>query len=201
VIRFIKHLGNIKLEIIPENNFAQIKVDYFSWFLTMAPYINSIIPKNYMILTTKGRYAVMAMIEIADEKTNRPVSLSVIAERQDISLSYLEQLFTKLKKAGIVKSIKGPGGGYILGKSSKEINVAEIIKATGETIKMTRCNNKKDGCISTKKTRCKTHHLWHGLEKNIYNYLSAISLQDICNDNIEIFSFLNTKNNNKILAG
>ena len=143
-----------------------------------------------MILTTKGRYAVMAMIDISDDQSDRPISLSVISERQNISLSYLEQIFTRLKKSGIVNSIKGPGGGYTLGKDSKEITIAEIISATGEKIKMTRCNNKKDGCIASKKTRCKTHDLWHGLEQRIVSYLHSISLHDVCNHNIEAFSFL-----------
>ena len=92
-----------------------------------------------MILTTKGRYAAMAVIEIADDKSGNPVSLLTISQRQKISLSYLEQIFSGLKKSGIVKSVKGPGGGYLLGKNRDEITVAEIIKAIGEPIKMTRC--------------------------------------------------------------
>ncbi len=131
-----------------------------------------------MILTTKARYAVMAVIEIADEKTNQPVSLLTISQRQKISLSYLEQIFARLKKAGIVNSVKGPGGGYVLGKSREKITIAEIIKAIGESVKMTRCTSKKKSCVSNG-VKCKTHHLWHGLENKIYEYLNSISLRDL----------------------
>jgi Rrf2 family iron-sulfur cluster assembly transcriptional regulator len=131
-----------------------------------------------MILTTKGRYAVMAVIEIAENKSNEPVSLLEISKRQKISLSYLEQIFARLKKSGIVKSIKGPGGGYILAKNRKEITVAKIIKAIGESIKMTRCASEKKSCLNIS-VKCKTHHIWHGLENKIYEYLDSISLQDL----------------------
>jgi len=132
-----------------------------------------------MILTTKVRYAVMAVIDIADSDSGLPVSLVSISERQKISLSYLEQIFSRLKKSGIVESVKGPGGGYVLGKDYKKITIDKIIKAMGEPIKMTRCNNVKKGCISSN-TKCKTHHLWNGLENKIYEYLNSISLSDIC---------------------
>lgn len=131
-----------------------------------------------MILTTRARYAVMAIIEIADDKTNQPVSLLTISKRQKISLSYLEQIFSHLKKAGIVNSIKGPGGGYVLEKKRSEITIAEIIKAIGEPIKMTRCNAEKKSCTNIG-VKCKTHHLWHGLENKIYDYLDSISLQNL----------------------
>lgn len=131
-----------------------------------------------MILTTKARYAVMAVIEIAENKTNQPVSLLTISQRQKISLSYLEQIFARLKKAGIVNSVKGPGGGYILGKSREKITIAEIIKAIGESVKMTRCTSEKKSCVSSG-VKCKTHHLWHGLENKIYEYLNSISLRDL----------------------
>lgn len=132
-----------------------------------------------MILTTKGRYAVMAVIEIADAKNNQPLSLLTISKQQKISLSYLEQIFSRLKKSGIVESVKGPGGGYVLRKNHQEITIAEIIKAIGEPIKMTRCGDTKKGCV-TVSTKCKTHHIWHGLETNIYEYLNSISLGSIC---------------------
>jgi len=132
-----------------------------------------------MILTTKARYAVMAIIEIADNPLGEPISLALISQKQEISLSYLEQIFACLKKAEIVKSIKGPGGGYVLGKPRHEITVAEIIRAIGESIKMTRCGSDKKGCVALT-TKCKTHHLWRGLEDNIFDYLNSISLQDIC---------------------
>ncbi len=131
-----------------------------------------------MILTAKCRYAVMAIIEISDDKTNQPVSLLTISEKQKISLSYLEQIFARLKKSGIVTSSKGPGGGYILAKNRNEITIAEIIKSIGDPIKMTRCNNSKKGCV-TKSAKCKTHHLWHGLENRIYEYLDSVSLETL----------------------
>lgn len=132
-----------------------------------------------MILTTKGRYAVMAVIEIANDKSGNPISLLTISERQQISLSYLEQIFAKLKKANLVKSVKGPGGGYVLGKDKKQITVAEIIRAIGEPIKMTRCTNVKKSCDNSG-AKCKTHHLWRGLENKIYEYLNSISLEEAC---------------------
>jgi Rrf2 family iron-sulfur cluster assembly transcriptional regulator len=126
-----------------------------------------------MILTTKTRYAVMAIIEIASEECGKPLSLNEISERQNISLSYLEQIFARLKKSGIVTSVKGPGGGYVL-KNSK-VTVTEVIKSMGEPVKMTRCGNKKKGC-SLNKARCKTHHIWQGLEDKIYEYLDSVRL-------------------------
>lgn len=131
-----------------------------------------------MILTTKCRYAVIAVIEIAENKNNDPVSLLTISQKQEISLSYLEQIFARLRKAGLVKSVKGPGGGYVLGKECEKITIAEIIKAVGEPIKMTRCSNKQKSCL-TSNSKCKTHHLWHGLENKIYEYFNSISLKDV----------------------
>jgi len=119
----------------------------------------------------------MAIIEIADNANGAPLSLQTISTRQDISLSYLEQIFLRLKKAGIVASIKGPKGGYFLAKKREEITVAQIINAIGEPIKMTRCKSEKSGCMKSS-TKCKTHHLWHGLESRIYDYLDSISLQN-----------------------
>lgn len=132
-----------------------------------------------MILTTKARYAVMAVIDIADNNSGQPTSLVTISQRQKISLSYLEQIFSRLKKAGLVESVKGPGGGYVLVANPNSITVNQVIQAMGEPIKMTRCSNVKKSCISTN-TKCKTHHLWNGLENKIYEYLNSISLADIC---------------------
>ena len=131
-----------------------------------------------MILTTKARYAVMAVIEIASQNSLKPISLSEISKSQNISLSYLEQIFVFLRKNNIVKSIKGPGGGYILSKNKSEISVSDIIKAIDEPIKMTRCSIEKQSCNSNK-TKCKTHHLWHCLENRIYDYLGSISLEKL----------------------
>jgi len=136
-----------------------------------------------MILTTKGRYAVMAIVDMAEAGFNKPISLASISKRQKISLSYLEQIFSRLRKAGIVKSIKGPGGGYVLEEPAMEVKISNIIKAIGEPIKMTRCGNESVGCMA--KTRCKTHDLWHGLEKTIYLYLESISVNDICSKSLK----------------
>ncbi len=130
-----------------------------------------------MILTTKARYAVMAVIEIAEHDKSQPVSLQTISEKQKISLSYLEQIFARLRKAGIVESVKGPGGGYILAKNPEEINIAHIIKAIGESVKMTRCKT-SSGCVNIS-SKCKTHHLWRGLEDRIYQYLESIPLSSL----------------------
>jgi len=133
-----------------------------------------------MILTTKARYAVMAVLEIwhGHQQNNKVINLSQIALAQNISLSYLEQIFSALKKSGIVSALKGPGGGYILAKSPQEITIANIVKAIGEPIKMTRCQTVNSGCLQNK-SKCKTHHLWHGLEKQIYSYLDSITIQSL----------------------
>ncbi|MCE3255105.1 MAG: iscR 3 [Rickettsiaceae bacterium] len=131
-----------------------------------------------MILTNKAKYATIAVIDILENGSlESPVSLCAISERHKISLPFLEQIFSSLRKAEIVKSVKGPGGGYILAKGLKDINIADIIVATKEPMKMTRCNGKA-GCVK-KSAKCKTHHIWHGLEKNIFDYLQSISLLNI----------------------
>ena len=132
-----------------------------------------------MILTTKARYAVMAAIEVAAHDEKKPISLLKISDRQEISLSYLEQIFASLRKAQVVTSVRGPGGGYVLTKKRSQITIAEIIKAIGEPIKMTRCGSGQKNCNNSK-AKCKTHHLWSGLEGQIYEYLNSISLEDIC---------------------
>jgi len=131
-----------------------------------------------MILTTKARYAVMAVIEIASQSEKKPLSLGEISKSQKISLSYLEQIFTFLRKREIVNAIKGPGGGYILAKNKHEITISDIIKAIDEPVKMTRCASQQAGCMNNK-TKCKTHHLWRGLEDRIYDYLNSITLEKL----------------------
>jgi Rrf2 family iron-sulfur cluster assembly transcriptional regulator len=131
-----------------------------------------------MILNTKCRYAVMAVIELAEDKSHQPVSLTTISQKQEISLAYLEQIFSRLRKAGIVASVKGPGGGYVLAKDRHKITVAEIIQAVGEPMKMTRCSSGQKSCL-TSNSKCKTHRLWHGLENKIHEYFNSISLSDI----------------------
>ena len=130
------------------------------------------------MFTNKAKYAVIALIDIIENSyQNEPVSLASISGRQNIPLSFLEQIFSTLKKERIVKSIRGVSGGYILVKDPQKINLADIIFAIEKPIKMTRCGS-KNGCI-TKKVKCRTHHMWQGLEKNINDYLSSISIYKI----------------------
>lgn len=129
-----------------------------------------------MRLTTKGRYAVTAMLDLAFNSQNNPVTLTEIAARQTISLSYLEQLFSRLRKAEIVVGVRGPGGGYQLSKSPSKVTVAAIIEAVNEPIDSTKCGgeaNCQDDSI------CLTHDLWVGLSEHIQNYLSEITLADL----------------------
>lgn len=131
-----------------------------------------------MRLTTKGRFAVTAMLDLAMHGQDCAVSLNAISERQHISLSYLEQLFGKLRRAGLVDSIRGPGGGYILSQPASHINIAQIIAAAEDTLDATQCGgaaNCQDG------SPCLTHDLWENLNKTIDHYLSAISLQSVLN--------------------
>jgi Rrf2 family iron-sulfur cluster assembly transcriptional regulator len=133
-------------------------------------------------LTTKGRYAVMAMVDLAMHGGNGPVTLAQIAGRQDIALNYLEQIFMKLRKSGLVQSVRGPGGGYIMPEGSMEIKIAEIVMAVDESIKMTRCNDKSEGGCRASGTKCLTHNLWEGLSKQIFNYLNSVTIADICKE-------------------
>ena len=132
-----------------------------------------------MRLSTKGRYAVMAMVDLACRSEGKPVALADIAERQEISLSYLEQLFAKLRRGGLVKSVRGPGGGYMLAHSAEVTRISDIILAVDEPIRATRCpTGSPEGCRSNK-SRCLTHDLWEELGHQIHLYLSAVSLADV----------------------
>jgi Rrf2 family iron-sulfur cluster assembly transcriptional regulator len=133
-----------------------------------------------MKLSTRGRYAVMAMADLAGHATGgRPVSLAEISGRQEISLSYLEQLFAKLRRGGLVKSVRGPGGGYRLSRPSNEVRIADIILAVDEPIRATRCHpGSPQGCL-TQTGRCLTHDLWEELGRQIHVFLSGISLADV----------------------
>ncbi len=129
-----------------------------------------------MRLTTKGRYAVTAMLDLAIHSENQAVSLADIAERQSISLSYLEQLFSKLRRSDLVKSTRGPGGGYQLKQAGADISIAQVIDSVNETVDATRCGGMADchhGDV------CLTHHLWSDLSKQIHQFLSGISLADL----------------------
>ena len=133
-----------------------------------------------MKLSTKGRYAVMAMVDLAHRSEGRPIALADIAERQDISLSYLEQLFGKLRKNSLVKSVRGPGGGYQLSRRADETRISDIILAVDEPIKATRCKEgSPEGCAHNK-GRCLTHDLWEELTNRIYLFLNSVTLADVC---------------------
>ena len=134
---------------------------------------------DIMKLTTKGRYAVMAMADLAANQNGKPVSLNDISLRQNISLSYLEQLFSKLRNEKLVKSIRGPSGGYILEKNPKEIRISNIIFAVDEQIKTLNCKkDSKKGC-NGKTIKCITHNLWDDLENHINNFFEKVSLNDV----------------------
>ncbi|MBF0427895.1 MAG: Rrf2 family transcriptional regulator [Magnetococcales bacterium] len=128
-----------------------------------------------MKLTTKGRYAVTAMLDLCCQEASVPVSLMDIAKRQEISLSYLEQLFAKLRRRGLVRSVRGPGGGYLLMASPSTISVADIIRAVDEPIQATSCDESDpEGC--RRSTRCITHHLWERVGLHLNQYLDSIHL-------------------------
>jgi Rrf2 family iron-sulfur cluster assembly transcriptional regulator len=129
-----------------------------------------------MRLTTKGRYAVTAMLDLALHGDQGPVSLADISERQGISLSYLEQLFSRLRRQNLVSSIRGPGGGYQLSRGADAVYIAEVVDAVNESLDTTRCGNKGD-CQNGEK--CLTHHLWSDLSDQIHQFLSDISLGDL----------------------
>ena len=134
-----------------------------------------------MRLTTKGRFAVTAMLDLAlneakDSANSKPVTLAGISERQAISLSYLEQLFSRLRRQGLVTSVRGPGGGYRVAKAHHEISVSHIISAVDELIDATQCGGKED-CLD--EGRCMTHDLWATLNDKILDYLSGVTLADM----------------------
>ena len=129
-----------------------------------------------MRLTTKGRFAVTAMIDLAMRNGEGPVTLADISDRQKISLSYLEQLFGKLRRQGLVSSVRGPGGGYNMARSTAEVSVADIIVAVDEPIDATQCGG-KENCKDEQK--CITHVLWADLNKHIFDYLGAVKLSEL----------------------
>ena len=132
-----------------------------------------------MKLTSKGRYAVMAMADLASNQNSKPVSLIDISLRQNISLSYLEQLFSKLKSEKLVKSARGSHGGYFLDKNPKDIKILNIITAVDEEVKTLKCKREsKKGC-NGKNTKCITHNLWDDLENHINSFFEKINLEDL----------------------
>jgi Rrf2 family iron-sulfur cluster assembly transcriptional regulator len=133
-----------------------------------------------MRLSTKGRYAVMAMADLArrQDEPCRAVALAEIAARQEISLSYLEQLFARLRRKGLVQSARGPGGGYRLTRTAEETSIADIVLAVDEPLRATRCAEQGKGCM-LKGERCLTHDLWDDLGHRIEDYLASVSLADV----------------------
>lgn len=129
-----------------------------------------------MRLTTKGRFAVTAMIDVALHGSDGPVTLAAVSGRQKISLSYLEQLFGKLRRSGLVESVRGPGGGYNLAKAPEALSVADIIVAVDEPIDATQCGG-QENCKDDR--RCMTHELWASLNEHIFSFLSAVTLAQL----------------------
>lgn len=133
-----------------------------------------------MKLGTKGRYAVMALVDLAYYSEGKPLALTEIATRQALPISYLEQLFVKLRQQGFVVSTRGTQGGYTLARQAETIRIAEILEAIGEPIETTRCNQESGiGCQGIK-GQCLTHALWAGLGRQMHDYLNNISLADVC---------------------
>ncbi|MET0345709.1 MAG: Fe-S cluster assembly transcriptional regulator IscR [Casimicrobiaceae bacterium] len=129
-----------------------------------------------MRLTTKGRFAVTAMIDVAMHGSHGPVTLAAVSERQRISLSYLEQLFGKLRRHGLVDSVRGPGGGYNLARGAEAVSVADVIVAVDEPIDQTQCGG-RENCLDDR--RCMTHELWAALNAHIFSFLSSVTLADL----------------------
>ncbi|WP_130471390.1 Rrf2 family transcriptional regulator [Candidatus Magnetaquicoccus inordinatus] len=135
-----------------------------------------------MRLTTRGRYAVTAMLDLSYHGAGKPISLAEISHRQDISLSYLEQLFAKLRRCGLVRSVRGPGGGYVLGEKPEEISIAAIIRAVDEPIRATSCTGEAEKVCRpgssnpNNPSRCITHHLWENVGEHLNRYLESLDL-------------------------
>jgi len=129
-----------------------------------------------MRLTTKGRFAVTAMVDLSMRQTRGPVTLAAISERQHISLSYLEQLFGKLRRAKLVTSVRGPGGGYCIARPLNTVTVADIVRAVDEPLDATQCGG-RENCLDDH--RCMTHDLWAALNAKMYDYLTSVTLADL----------------------
>lgn len=137
-----------------------------------------------MKLGSKSQYAVMAMVDLALNAQDGPVTLASIAERQQLPVQYLEQLFSKLRRMGLVESLRGTKGGYRLAKSSSDIAIADVVLAVDEPIQTTRCRSDSPLGCQGKTTKCLTHALWIGLEEHITTYLKKVSLDHICQKNL-----------------
>ncbi len=137
-----------------------------------------------MNLSTKGRYAVMAMVDLARNQADKPVALNEIAVRQEISLSYLEQLFAGLRRGGLVVSARGPGGGYRLAHPATETRISDIMVAVDEPLKATRCDLASPRGCTGQQGRCVTHDLWEELGRQIHIFLSSVTLADVVNKRV-----------------
>ena len=155
-----------------------------------------------MKLTSKGRFAVMSLVDIATNSVgNKPVSLSEISSRQNISLPFLEQIFISLKKSGLVRSVRGPSGGYTFAKNPDFIKIYDVIKAIDEDLKIMGCNGVDYGCIPNKrKTKCLTHNLWNKLSNHIFFFLSSVSINDVKKNSYESI-LISEQSNNKLNEG
>ncbi|NWG70061.1 MAG: Rrf2 family transcriptional regulator [Parvularculaceae bacterium] len=153
-----------------------------------------------MKLTTKGRYAVQAMTDIAAQETGGPVALPDIALRQGISLGYLEQLFAKLRKAGLVESNRGVAGGYSLARPARDIRVAEIVRAVDEEIRTTACEPGSGKSCNGTSARCLTHDLWDELGRQIDIFLNAVSLEDVLERRVLGLAAVNTPHRGRFLG-
>jgi Rrf2 family iron-sulfur cluster assembly transcriptional regulator len=132
-----------------------------------------------MKLTTKGRYAVMAMADLASNTNSKPISLTEISQRQNISLAYLEQIFIKLKKNSLVKSCRGANGGYVLDKAASEIKLSNIIFAVDEEVRILNCKKQSKKSCNNKSVKCITHNLWDELDKHINGFFEKVKLEDL----------------------
>ena len=137
-----------------------------------------------MRLNTKGQYAVMAVVDLAMCGNAKPVPLSEIADRQDISLSYLEQMFSRLRRAKLVRSVRGPGGGYLLARKPEQVRVADIFIAVDETARERKCSPGLPGACSSRSVHCATHSLWTELGNEVYRYLSSKTVADVMSGNV-----------------
>ncbi len=156
---------------------------YQGFLLYLTQLVNLMRLKEFaMRLTTKGRFAVTAMIDLGLRQTNGPVTLAAISQRQQISLSYLEQLFGKLRRHELVESTRGPGGGYTLARSPSEITVAEIIMSVDEPIDATQCAG-KENCLG-QGARCMTHDLWASLNTRMVEFLESVTLQKLVDEQL-----------------
>lgn len=169
-------------------------------------HVQCLVPENDMRLTTKGRFAVTAMIDLALRQGEGPVTLAGISERQGISLSYLEQLFGKLRRHELVASVRGPGGGYTLAKPMEAVSVADVIIAVDEPLDATQCGG-KENCHD--EGRCMTHDLWTNLNKRMFEYLASVTLAGLveqqrqrCSKEHEVTMFREAREcSSKVIAG